>query len=425
METNRFSFVNREAALDLQTGKRYYIYGEKNIPILYLEINMRFVIRFVSLALAAALSAGLPAAAAAFPDTEGHWAESAIDRAEAEGYAAGFEDGSYHPDESVTAAQVFANLARALSLPEPTEYLAVSAPRDSWYYEDFRKIVSAGLADRAFAKFDEPMMRQDALRMLAKGYGVEAPDADPGVLDAFAETEALDESDRLLLACLVERGLVKGYDGSLHLNEALTRAEFVTLLFRMEDFDEEAWRTILAEEKAAADSAAEDARVLALVNSQYIGNYTLEWAEEHDYTAEEKTRWINLKGYDSQTDWLLWVSITHQRVNIFSGSQENWTLQRSCIVGTGAPGHDTPRGVWRITYKLPQGWTTYSYTVAPVVDFIGDLYAFHSRLYYPRTRTLLEPGIGYPISHGCIRMYDEDIDWLFEPIPVNSTVVVY
>jgi lipoprotein-anchoring transpeptidase ErfK/SrfK len=193
----------------------------------------------------------------------------------------------------------------------------------------------------------------------------------------------------------------------------------------MEDFDEEAWRTLIAEEEAAAAAAAEDARVLALVNSQYIGDYTLEWAEAHDYTAAEKERWVNLNGYDSATDWLLWVSITHQRVNIFSGAKGSWALQRSCIVGTGAPGHDTPRGIWYVTYKLADGWTTYSYTVAPVVDFIGALYAFHSRLYYPGTRALLDPGIGYPISHGCIRMYDEDINWIFETIPIRSTVLVY
>ena len=33
--------------------------------------------------------------------------------------------------------------------------------------------------------------------------------------------------------------------------------------------------------------------------------------------------------------------------------------------------------------------------------------------------------IGFPISHGCLRMYNEDIWWLYNNIPNGTTVVVY
>jgi lipoprotein-anchoring transpeptidase ErfK/SrfK len=59
------------------------------------------------------------------------------------------------------------------------------------------------------------------------------------------------------------------------------------------------------------------------------------------------------------------------------------------------------------------------------VGFKGGGYAFHSRLRYPGTQTISDPSIGFPVSHGCVRMFQEDIDWLFDTIPVETTVVVY
>jgi len=182
----------------------------------------------------------------------------------------------------------------------------------------------------------------------------------------------------------------------------------------------------------AADSVtdnskkAEEKRVLDLVTTGYSGNYTLRWAQEHDYSDTDKVTWVNAKGYSSGTDYLIWVNLAMQRVNIFQGGAENWKLCYSCIVGTGAPGLGTPVGTWTITYKLMAGWTTDTYTVKPVVGFKQDTgYAFHSRLFYPGTSTLSDASIGYPVSHGCVRMYDEDVKYIYDTIPFGTTVVVY
>ena len=166
-------------------------------------------------------------------------------------------------------------------------------------------------------------------------------------------------------------------------------------------------------------------RVLSMVSSVYKGDYTPQWAVEHDYEDYEKELWVNAKWYSSSSDYLLWVNLENQRINIFEGSQGNWTLLRSGIVGTGRPGSATPVGVWKTTYKQELGWTTGSYTVKPVVRFLGGGYAFHSRLYYPGTTTLQDASIGFPVSAGCVRMMDEDIQFLFDHVPDGTTVVVY
>lgn len=184
--------------------------------------------------------------------------------------------------------------------------------------------------------------------------------------------------------------------------------------------------TLQAENAIDNSGQAEEGRVLNLVTLGYKGNFTLKWAQTHDYETYEKELWVNAKDYTSATEYLIWVNLAMQRVNIFSGSAGNWTLINSCIVGTGAPGRGTPVGVWKTTYKTIAGWTTGSYTVKPVVGFKQNTgYAFHSRLYYPGTSTLSDHSIGFPVSHGCVRMYDDDIMYIYNNIPIGTTVVVY
>jgi len=384
--------------------------------------------RILTTALAVALVFSLQGAVLAsdFPDTEGHWAQEAIARAYSDGYLSGFEDGSFRPDEPVTAAQILTILAGVLALPEPSEAPQTASAPEDWYFEAVHKAVGAGMIDGDFAAFGEPMTRLGVFLLTARGFGFAPAETKESALAGFSDSSELSGADRAVVAGLAERELVRGYNGSLRLSEPVTRAEFLVFLYRMADFNEEGWAARKAEQAALAEAEAlEDERVLALINSHYSGDYTQAWAEAHDYTVEEKERWIRLKGYDSSTDYLLWVSITHQRVNVFTREAGNWRLEKCFLAGTGAPGYGTPQGVWKITYKNAAGWTTSTYTVSPVVGFKGGGYAFHSRLRYPGTQTISDPSIGFPVSHGCVRMFQEDIDWLFDTIPVETTVVVY
>ena len=167
--------------------------------------------------------------------------------------------------------------------------------------------------------------------------------------------------------------------------------------------------------------------VLKRVTTGYQGDYTLSWAEANDYDQKTKELWINAKNYSSKTKYLIWINTTYQRVNIFEGSEGNWKLIRSNIVGTGRKGDDTPVGVYTVTIRHKNGWTTKDYHVSPVVRFKeGSGLAFHSRKYDPKQQTkLIDPSIGFPVSLGCIRMYDEDIQWIYDYIPQHTTVVVY
>lgn len=166
--------------------------------------------------------------------------------------------------------------------------------------------------------------------------------------------------------------------------------------------------------------------VLNLVSSTYRGNYTTSYAVNNDYKPYEKEVWVNAKGYSSKTQYLVWINRAYQHVNVFQGSKGNWKLIKSFLVGTGAASTPTPTGLTTVSYKSAGGWTTSTYTVRPVVGFYpGTGYAFHSRLCYPGTDTEYDFSAGYPVSHGCVRMYKNDIKWIYNNIPVGTTVAIY
>lgn len=167
-------------------------------------------------------------------------------------------------------------------------------------------------------------------------------------------------------------------------------------------------------------------QVINKVTTTYKGNRTTQWAIDHDLTKQEKEIFVNYKGYSSSSQYLIWVNIGTQHTMVFQGSKGNWKMIRSGLVSTGI-NDNTPRGVWQTTYKQ-SAWVFNTYTVKPVVRFYGGGFAMHSRLYKPGTTTLLSGnsnGIGYPLSHGCVRMQKEDIEWIYANVPNGTTVVVY
>ncbi len=176
-----------------------------------------------------------------------------------------------------------------------------------------------------------------------------------------------------------------------------------------------------AARKAAEEAAAKN--LLTEISCVYRGNYTKEYNK--DYTEQLKTEFVNNNGYSSKTDYLVWVNLGTQKVNIFEGKTGNWKLIRTFRCASGAPSTPTPKGVTYVTYKQTN-WTTSSYTCRPIVRFYpGTGYAFHSMLYYPRSSVLKNGAMGYPASHGCIRMEDEGIWFIYNYIPAKTTVVVY
>lgn len=142
-----------------------------------------------------------------------------------------------------------------------------------------------------------------------------------------------------------------------------------------------------------------------------------------DYTEEVKEAWINQKGYSSKTNYLIWCNLYTQRINIFYGSKGNWKLVHVSQCATGSNYTPTPLEVTQIYYKT-QKWYYEEFYVHHVSVFDSSR-GFHSMLYNYDSYTLYNTAMGCPASHGCVRVPDEGIMYIWNKVPINSTVVIY
>ena len=142
-----------------------------------------------------------------------------------------------------------------------------------------------------------------------------------------------------------------------------------------------------------------------------------------DYTTEVKETWINQQGYSSSTKYLIWVNLYTQQINIFTGSKGKWKLAFTTPCATGCRETPTPQEVTQIYYKTYE-WTYETYYVHHVSVF-DSRRGFHSMLYNYDGVTLHDTSMGKPASGGCIRVPDEGIMYIWNNIPVGTTVVIY
>lgn len=144
---------------------------------------------------------------------------------------------------------------------------------------------------------------------------------------------------------------------------------------------------------------------------------------QEPYSESTMEGFVEQKGYSSSTNYLIWVSLKTQTVNVFTGSKGDWELYRSFPCSSGKPSQPTVTGVFDVEYKHTE-WDFGTYKVRYVTGFYEG-YAFHSRTYSRDYSQMLDPTIGSPASAGCLRMLDADCRYIFDYIPYGTTVVVY
>lgn len=130
-----------------------------------------------------------------------------------------------------------------------------------------------------------------------------------------------------------------------------------------------------------------------------------------DYSTAVKEEYINSKNLKSETDYLVWISQYHTRVNIFKGSTGKWKLVRSFKVAIGRNG--SVKGLRKICGKIRYGH--YDNTT-PVIQWSPMGNAFH---------TLLGATPGTAVSDGCIRCETADLMYLYDVVPMNTLVYSY
>ena len=177
-------------------------------------------------------SLALPAKAA-FTDTTGHWAETAITKwSEEYSIIGGYDDGTFRPDNSITRGAFAGILDRFLKF-QTASPAGTFSDLDGNYWEDaILKLHASGvyLGNNGAALAGDTITRQQAVTMIGRAFDITGETTTVHYLDA----EQVSSYALPYLAEMSARGYITdSSDGYFRPTEAITRAEIVTILDNM------------------------------------------------------------------------------------------------------------------------------------------------------------------------------------------------
>jgi len=190
--------------------------------------------RAAALSLAAALA--LPSwASAMYTDTEGHWAEAAIERWSGQyGILGGYEDGSFRPDNTITRgafAGILNRFLRYTKEADPSVFIDIAG---EYWEHDILKLNAAGvyLGNEGRSLPQQNISRQQAVTMIGRAFGLK--ETAEGELP-WADADIIEEYAKGYLLTMWSRGWITdvGPDALFRPGAAITRAEVVNLLNNM------------------------------------------------------------------------------------------------------------------------------------------------------------------------------------------------
>lgn len=162
--------------------------------------------------------------------------------------------------------------------------------------------------------------------------------------------------------------------------------------------------------------------VEAKVHGDIIKNYTIGYTVNR-YPIDLESMMSLANVYSSSTPYIILVNCNTHKVGIFQGWSGNWNPVNYWDCTTGAPSSPTVKGTFRVGskgYYFDSGSSRcYWYT-----QFYGN-YLFHSVLYSKYNGSLVDGRLGMSLSHGCVRLDINNAKWIYDNIPVGTTVVVY
>ena len=168
-------------------------------------------------------------------DINGHWGETAIRNAVAEGYVNGYPDGTFLPDKPITRAEFVRMINTALGLRDENkvQLLFTDIKTSDWFYNDIAKASYVryiqGRTATTFAP-DANITRQEAAVMVSRFLPKAGMTSLEG-LAAFPDRTSIDGWAENGLAITVNKGYLKGHNtGFLAPLGNLTRVQAVAMI---------------------------------------------------------------------------------------------------------------------------------------------------------------------------------------------------
>lgn len=133
---------------------------------------------------------------------------------------------------------------------------------------------------------------------------------------------------------------------------------------------------------------------------------------------------INQMGIGSPTKYLIYVNLSSQKVFVYSGKTNKWSLEKTMPCSSGIEGYETPKGVFDITDRGDWFFSDkYNDGAKYWVQFKGN-YLFHSLPFKDDKSTITDYTLGKAASHGCIRLSVEDAKWIYDNISDKTKVII-
>ncbi len=166
--------------------------------------------------------------------TTSHWAYQSVVALSELGVVAGFEDGTFRPDENVTREQFIKMLVEAFELYNETAQCDFDdVNSDAWYYRYVASAYNAGITKGQGNIFGtgNSITREDATVMIQRIIASDVP-ADYAVKSAFADDSNIADYAKVSVYKLVDMGIINGVGGNAFAPKAnLTRAQAAKIIY--------------------------------------------------------------------------------------------------------------------------------------------------------------------------------------------------
>jgi hypothetical protein len=180
-------------------------------------------------------------AAPSFSDVpRSHWAYKEITEMAAKGIIKGYEDGKFRPNNRITRAEFAKIMIAAAGIDVYKRSITQTfrdVPRNHWafYYVEYAKPYLTGYKSGNVYTYkpDQYAVREDIAVALVRLLGYDRTHkADEAVVERFRDDDRISPALRPYVAIAVQTNLMQGYNNYFRPQDAITRAEAASLLFR-------------------------------------------------------------------------------------------------------------------------------------------------------------------------------------------------
>lgn len=174
-----------------------------------------------------------PSYAAAFSDTEGHWAENVIERWSEKGLIKGY-NGKFSPDDSITRGDTAVILDRLIGYSDKGENVFSDLDGSEYYADSVLKLNKEGIMFGSFGSVRplDSITREEAFVMINRIYNFKGTSETTG----FEDENDVSEWARDAVFAMCENKIINGSGGKINPQMSITRAELIQILDNIAEY---------------------------------------------------------------------------------------------------------------------------------------------------------------------------------------------